>query len=342
MYRSVMVWPCRVGPIALVGWALVAVYGCGVGQEDCAELANCGPYDLPVIAGGETCNNGKDDDGDAAADCVDSDCANLVVCNTRNDGWTYGTLKIAPYDANAAFVKCPDDTNAELLYKGHQGHPGCGACTCGKDPMQSALECAGTPKLECTTMFMGDQTDWQPVETNDDFMCQKPADLGYMVHCRVKPVTVTPASCVPAGGQPIAAPAWTNNALSCPIALKDRVDEAEVCLRHDGDIPICPKGWNGTRTVVYKSESGSRACSPCACTGECTSEITIYNKDGCVIGGSPASLGVSTQATDVSILTGGEYSMQKEIPAAPLECTPSISTPIGTVEPEGPVTFCCK
>ena len=344
MKRSVMVWSCRVGLLTVVASAFAGA--CGKAQEDCAERGNCGPFNPPIKAGDEFCTDGMDNDGDGKADCHDSDCASLIVCNAPKDGWTYTSLNVAPHDANAAGQKCFDGTNAVRLFDGHTGQPTCEECTCAKIDLQSPLTCNGYPELECTDALKGDQTTWIPIDTNDDGLCQKPPGLANMIYCRGTLVNISEGSCTPKGGNLIDAPAWARDAFSCPIALDARVDEAGTCLRHDGELP-CPNGWNGTRTVVYKSEQGARACTPCACTGQCFSRILVYDGDGCQ-GGAQAKYVVLDEPSDVGNLVteingDNRYSIVKYAPdPPPNECIASGGEPAGVVNPNKPVTVCCK
>lgn len=334
-----IVWSCRLGFAAIVGGAFVGVYGCGLDTRrnwSCAETLTC----EPIVSGGENCQNGIDDDKDGSADCADSDCTNLVACNALSDDWEYRTMVFGPHDPNAAIVPCFDGAIAERLFDGHLGQPQCKTCICTTNDPNGLLQCDGAPVLECTDNLQGAKTDWTPISSNSGVACPAPAELKDMTHCRLAaPVTIAKGSCTASVTSLVDSRAWTRDVFACPVAIATLVDEIGTCIRHEGEVATCPDGWSGARHVVYKSESGTRKCVPCDCTGECEATISVYDNAGC--SGTPTPID-SISPKYVLNKVDNTYSIRKWQPNPPKVCTPTGGEPVEEVKPAGPVTFCCK
>ncbi len=349
MTRSVITWSYRGVFLALVVGSFAGVNGCALLTEGCADTATCGTFDGDKDAivdlgngqpGEDKCGNG--------IDCGNPNCVNSVACNPRIDGWEYRTLGLLAHDPNASVAKCPDNSNAERLFAGHTGQPTCAECACTKNNQQNALDCDGLPVLECTIDHDTDPVAWMVITTNFSLQCEKPPALANMPYCRVQtPVLVAAGACTPQGGKIVETPAWTTDVLSCTIAPTTRADEKGTCLRKNGNHD-CPNDWPSTKTVVYASEKGKRECTKCECSGECESEIVVYDTNGCDPNSATPPIIVSINDTYVSDRTGGQYSIRTRTPVPPLNCTPTGGEPIELVDPSAkvtpanPVTFCCK
>jgi hypothetical protein len=342
MKQNMIVWTYRVGFFAVVAGMAVGTYGCSLETEGCGGSLICPKPSSaigPVMVILENCQNGNDDDKNGLADCEDPVCANLLLCNVREDGWQYHTITTDVYAAKA-IPDCADGNKAERLYEGHNGQPSCEACTCSKANPQASLTCDGLPELECTTDFQDENTTWTSITTESDSSCQIPAGLDSISYCRLQgTVNVASNSCIAGGGGLVDAPAWTNDVFSCPLAPDARADDAGICLRQDGDIATCPDGY-GQRTVVYKSEAGTRACTACNCTGECAARIVVYENGNCQGNAVPLTSGQQREVE--TMVSDGMYSIRKVAPTPPADCLPSGGELVEMVQPAEPVTICCK
>ena len=160
-------------------------------------------------------------------------------------------------------------------------------------------------------------------------------------------------NCPPAGGKPIK-PGWTldvhvcepappsggmacgSNGMCAPLNAGE-----QLCIRKAG-VQNCPTGWP-TLVKGYTGANDERVCSACTCgPATCTGgAYTIY--DGINCDATTGNVLVnSTTCIDVpNIIDASAMSLQPQL-GTPVASTCSGGVPMGTFNPTGLVTFCCR
>ena len=118
------------------------------------------------------------------------------------------------------------------------------------------------------------------------------------------------------------------------------------CMVKDGDNFYCPLGFPA-RHVFYRAVKGELDCKPCTCGPPegslCEAEVNLYTDDFCAGApwmGSSANDGPGCfPAFPAGDLGGMSASLSINEPG---QCTPSVSSAVGGLEPAEPSTFCCR
>lgn len=303
----------------------------------------------------EDCLDGLDNDQDGAIDCADDDCTVGFTCTDEAPtGWTSVTLDQGT-GAPPAPTPCIGGTIAESLFTGPAGPPECSACTCG--------DLAGTtckaPGLNCYLGSSGcnfGQQDWTNNFQNGN--CAKP-DIGFnvLLSCRLSGTTSVDqtGSCPPSTSDFSNKDTWSGWVQACQIqtvgggcasgtvCVAKPSGTQSLCIRQDGQ-QTCPAGW---KTVdAYTDGTDDRTCAACSCTANptCTGgTYQVFDSNNCdPNGGNPITVDNNTCRNVSAQLDNNTWSVQKNPPTVGGSCTPQGGEPKGSVQPKGPVTFCCK
>ena len=306
--------------------------------------------------GGEDCLDGFDNDMDGAIDCADSDCTAGFTCTDEPpQGWTSVTLDqglgVAP-----APMPCADGTMPESLFTGPAGPAECSACTCGtltgNTCTNAGLLCFPGSQ-SCGT---GQQQDWTNNFANGN--CAKP-DIGFAfsLSCRLANTTAVDqtGSCPPSTADFMNKDMWAGWTQACAaktsnggcgnnsVCAPKPTGTESICIRQDGQ-QMCPGGW--TQVDAYASGTDDRSCNACSCTSNATctgGTYQVFDSNNCdPNNGNPITIDNNTCRNVSNQIDFGSWSVQKN-PAVPGgSCTPQGGEPMGSVQPQGPVTYCCK
>ena len=316
------------------------------------------------MPGAEDCLDGMDNNGDGLVDCADPQCVPGYQCvDAPPPGgfkeYLYVTQTQLPAGPPAA---CPPDLQQTSEFINPEGPPQCTACTCG--PMQGGS--CSAPGISCwpgsTTCSNVPAQDWTPML--QDGQCHKPPVFGaaLALSCQItKPsAVVMPGTCMAStsdfpnkspfqarldacgtdkkgggcGGTQVCVPKG-------PGAPGER-----LCVRQQG-MNACPPGPWGKPITAYDSANDTRACGACACgagKAACTDgSYTFYDVDQCMMGGDNPIPVNSNACTNVSsLLDGGTYSVNGQLPQLMGSCAATGGAPGGSVQPQNAVTYCCQ
>jgi len=303
----------------------------------------------------EDCLDGLDNDLDGDIDCADSDCTTGFTCTDEAPtGWTSVALEQG-MGAAPMPMPCPDGTIEESLFTGPAGPAECSACTCGA----LAGNTCNAPTIAC---FPGSnncgsgQQDWTNNFANGN--CAKP-DIGFTgsLSCRLTSAATVGQSgaCPPSMSDFGNKDTWAGWVQSCGIKTGNGgcgtgkvctakpLDTQSLCIRQDGQ-QMCPGGWNPVE--AYLGGVDDRSCAACSCTSNasCTGgTYQVFDSNGCAAGGdNPITIDNNTCRNVSALIDFGSWSIQRNPPMAGGSCTPQGGEPTGSVQPKGPVTFCCK
>lgn len=303
----------------------------------------------------EDCQDGLDNDLDGAVDCADSDCTVGFTCtDSAPTGWTNVALDQG-LGAPPVAMPCDNGSMPESLFTGPAGPPECSACTCGA---LTGTTCKA-PGLAC---FLGSggcnfgQQDWTNNFANGN--CAKP-DIGFNIQlsCRLTSTTSVdqPGSCMPSTSDFANKDTWAGWVQACAITTSPGgcatgsvctpkpTGTQSLCIRQDGQ-QMCPTGWNAVE--AYVDGTDDRTCATCSCAANptCTGgTYQVFDFDACMAGGSnPITVDNNTCRNVSGQLDSNSWSVQKNAPATGGSCTAQGGEAKGSVQPKGPVTFCCK
>lgn len=322
------------------------------------------------LTGPEVCTDGIDNDGDGNADCADSDCQPGFECVEQAPaGWT-GPLRVNEMALPAPMPgACADGLAPEMYFAGPAGPAQCSACTCGA---LMGASCSA-PSMMCWTgvnncMNILGGTDWTPSLQNA--ACNKPVNLlnfqGTLSCSITMPGTpLQKGSCAPSVSDFPNKETWQSQVSACKIAeigggcgggqvcipkAPNPTPTESVCIKQDGASKQCPAGY--TKAVdAFAGGTDTRACSGCACGDsnlDCSGSYTFYDLDNCAAGGSDPPITIdSNQCKSVSVLIennnpNSTWSVSTDNSVAQASCPASGGQPTGSVNTQGPVTFCCK
>ncbi len=303
----------------------------------------------------EDCLDGVDNDLDGNIDCADADCMTGFICtDDAPDGWTAVALEQGP-GAPPAPVPCDSGALPESLFIGPAGPAECSACSCGS----LAGNTCNAPGLSC---FVGSnncgngQQDWTGNFANGN--CAKP-DIGFAISlsCRLSSATTVgqPGSCPPSTSDFPNKESWvgwveacaiktnTGGCTSGTVCAPKPTGTQSLCVRRDGQ-QTCPSGWNSVE--AYTDATDDRSCGACSCMANptCTNgTYQVFDSNNCdPNGGNPVTID-NNMCRNVSGQTDfGTWSVKKNPPAAGGACAAQGGGAQGSMQPKGPVTFCCK
>jgi hypothetical protein len=116
-----------------------------------------------------------------------------------------------------------------------------------------------------------------------------------------------------------------------------------LCVRQDGQ-QMCPAGWNAVEGYVDGTDD--RSCGACSCTANptCTDgTYQVFDSNNCdPNGGNPITVDNNTCRNVSGQLDLFTWSVQKNPPTAAGSCAAQGGAAQGSMQPKGPVTFCCK
>lgn len=302
---------------------------------------------------GEICTNGIDDDGNNLVDCEDPLCSSFTCAPATPSGWD-GPVWL--YAGGGPTPSCP--TGAPVVAGGLDVSPvspaTCTGCSCDSPLGQS---CA-PPAVE---LFDPSTCTGIPAETVNQpspGVCENVVDTVQYDSARIVAQPPAGGSCAAAGGLADVDPfAWPQPAMVCELntALGEGCGDAAACVPlppslwvpqicfHRPGSTSCP-GIGYDRYTVFSSWTDSRGCSTCECSsptgGTCNDVVTVYGPEGCAGNGTQLPNDGTCQ-----LLTGSTYyESLRYTPGVPsgASCTPSGGEPIGTVNPTGSTTVCCK
>ncbi len=303
----------------------------------------------------EDCQDGLDNDMDGSIDCADSDCTVGFTCtDAAPTGWTNVALDQG-LGAPPAPMPCDSGAMPESLFTGPAGPPECAACTCG-DLMGTTCK---APGLNC---YLGSggcnfgQQDWTNNFANGN--CAKPnIGISVQLSCRLSSTTAVdqPGSCTPSISDFANKDTWAGWVQACAIKASSGgcadgsvctpkpTGTQSLCIRQDGQ-QMCPAGWNTVE--AYADGADDRTCDACSCTANptCTGgTYQVFDTNNCdPNGGAPITIDNNTCRNVSGQIDGNTWSVQKNPPTAGGSCAAQGGAPKGSVQPKGPVTFCCK
>lgn len=303
----------------------------------------------------ENCLDGLDNDKDGTIDCADADCTTGFTCTDEAPtGWTAVALDQG-LGAPPLPVPCDSGAVAESLFMGPAGPAECSACSCGT----LAGNTCNAPGLSC---FVGSnncsngQQDWTNNFANGN--CAKP-DIGFAINlsCRLAGTTSVgqTGSCPPSASDFPNKDTWAGWAQACAIKTSaggcvagtvcapKPTGTQSLCVRQDG-LKMCPLGW--TTVEAYADGTDDRSCGACSCTANptCTNgTYQVFDSNNCdVNGGNPVTVDNNTCRNVSGQVDFGTWSVRKNPPTAGGACTAEGGEAQGSMQPKGPVTFCCK
>lgn len=277
-------------------------------------------------------------------------------------------LRLGP-DGTA--LACP--SNAPVMaYQGHAdlvaSQASCTDCTCSAPsgtcapPLQittSALSCAANGPA--SRDFDGPPA-WDGSCTDFDYIAAGVLCTG--VPCvdslTAGPLVLTENGCAPSAVALMNAdpPTWTTSVLACQTAapfppacngLFCAPSAAEApgflsCIFQHGDND-CPLSYPD-KHLAYADFDDHRGCAPCTCGapgGSCTATLDVFKDGACT---KPVLLKLDLTAAGPScgdLPSAGLPLGSKQLALAyhPGACAPGGGTPIGSLDPSGPSTFCC-
>lgn len=303
----------------------------------------------------ENCLDGLDNDMDGATDCADSDCTEGFTCaDEPPEGWTSVTLDQGPGTPPTP-MPCSNGAMPESLFTGPAGPPECSTCECGNLTGNTCTNAGLFCFPGSGNCAAADQEDWTNSFATGN--CAKP-DIGvtFSLSCRLANTTMVDqeGSCPPSTSDFTNKDTWMGWVQACAIptnsggCTKNSVctpkptGTQSLCIRHDGQ-ENCPGGW--TAVEAFASATDDRSCGACSCTAKatCTSgDYQVFDSNNCdPNNGNPIT--IDSMCRNVSSnIDFGSWSVQKN-PAVPGgSCTPQGGDPAGSVQTQGPVTFCCK
>jgi hypothetical protein len=270
---------------------------------------------------------------------------------------------------------CPADAPV-VAYRGHDGlnvfPASCGACSCSAP----SGTCAPPLSLPTSSKPCGDGSGmtkpfngpaaWDGSCTAND--CISP-DPGCALSMSVQSLTAEPLGmmeqgCTPSIGvaQDASGPSWTTAVLACrgtPIVGLVCSDYAQICVQQaappefamciyrETDVS-CPDSYP-EKHLVFSGFDDERACSACACSSPagsaCTATLNVFkDSDGtCSVPLLSAPVSSSGPACFDLVPAGLPLGSKTvtDLAYQPGTCVPSGGEASGTVEPTGPITFCC-
>jgi hypothetical protein len=297
----------------------------------------------------EDCTNGADDDDDGTIDCGDADCGDYQ-CIAVPEGWL-GPVVLQLVGDGAPLSDCPPQAS-EIVAEGHVGlldaYHSCSPCACdGTEVGCSAVTVqamgyygSGSCPTSCgsVTFSDGECKPWTPSLTDT---------CASGIHAPTQNVAPLGGSCAVSGGEAMLQPAgWQSSARACappstaggctPGAACHPKTAPEgyspTCVMKSGD-QVCPAGYPN-RQVLNGEVTDTRGCEACSCEAPvCTVYFGGFDGDGCtgtehLYAWSPACQWIP---------------QKKSLRYNPFaDCVPSGGQIKGSVEAQGPVTFCCQ
>jgi hypothetical protein len=316
------------------------------------------PPDAGDAGAVEDCTDGKDNDGNGKIDCADPACGAFECVPAAPQGWTgYFRAVQTPYPA-ANPPPC-SGAAAPTPYFSGPAQAGCDKCACSG---LSGATCATT--LTCwvdSTSCSGDGgvdlTDKLPFDTCADVYLQGQSTNA---SCEVGTKMADSGSCSPSGGAVAPVQPWANEVDTCGQALQGGAGcpvgqvcvprgvgpyATKVCIERTGTLDTCPDGW-GAPVKAYAGGDDKRACSACDCSPggtACTGfKYTVWDHTSCSSG--PVDIN-DTKCHDESSNLGdgvGSIKLVTAPKASGGSCTPTGGAKSGSVETQGPITFCCQ
>lgn len=277
-------------------------------------------------------------------------------------------IEIAPFDRVALFanvgVECPEGTTpGDELYTGfappatHTCECSCSSPTCGwAGGMHTNSEDCGNAEGS-TPLPFGPSAGWSGTCSGEDPL---PPDVSCGGLPCVQSVTVPPlvvSPCEPSEPEPVLPqPGWARVIKECKQeAPLDECGDGkscvplgepgyDICLVAEG-IQECPDGL--FQVIYYHGVQDDRACEACSCSPPeavvCSAYVQLYSHEAC---GSPVGslTATSKKGGCVDMPPGAGLGSVKATFAGPVggSCQPTGGDPVGTIEPEGPVTLCCR
>jgi hypothetical protein len=175
--------------------------------------------------------------------------------------------------------------------------------------------------------------------------------------CRLggAPPVLEPGSCPPSEVDFPNKATWEAQLAACGVAgtgcdgggvcvPKPSDDNESVCIRQEGSVS-CPAGFTQT-LQAFTGGRDTRGCNACTCGDAGTTcaggSYTFFDLDGCVVADPSVVVDANTCVDVTPTMDTGTWSVQATLPAAAGGCAAQGGEPIGAVQPDGPVTFCCR
>jgi hypothetical protein len=305
----------------------------------------------------EDCLDGLDNDADGSIDCADADCTTGFTCTDEPpSGWTSVALEEG-MGAPPTPMPCASGDMPESLYTGPAGPAECSMCMCGN---LTGTTC-NPPQLLCfpgsQSCNANNQDDWTGDFGNNS--CAKP-DIGFSISlsCRLGNAASVnqPGNCgMPSPSDFPNKDTWAGWLQACAIkatgggcgtgkvCAPNPTATQSLCIRQDGQ-QACPNGWKAVEG--YADGKDDRSCGACSCTANptCTGgTYQVFDSNNCdTNGGNPTTIDSNTCRNVSGQIDFGSWSVQRNPPTAGGTCAASGGEPQGSVQTQGPVTFCCK
>jgi hypothetical protein len=331
---------------------LLAGLGCLLSALACEQVFGLDEYALapgPTSAtgGGGAPGGGAGGAGEGAGGSggqfVPADCC---IDALPPEGWAYVQMNVTSFGGEApACGGMPDTT-----FSGPPSHASCPACECapGSASCTSTLLCGAA----------SDCSNAAPIADCENI----PATSNY---CRVQ-YSLTEGSCTPSNPG-LELSTWGNAHHLCgelssstsqecaPGQLCADTVNARLCVMMDGEIDVCPSGFETERFLTHRSADDTRTCSACSCGapsgGSCGggSYDILRNADilcttfVCSMFLCPQGSVTGTTCQSIGNISDPNYGRKDSNPVAtPGTCAPSGGNPSGAFVPEEPVTVCCR
>ncbi|MEZ4299416.1 MAG: hypothetical protein R3B70_30980 [Polyangiaceae bacterium] len=329
----------------------------------------------------ENCQNGIDDDGDGAADCMDSDCMDFSCVPAVPNTWSgyFLLYEGSPVGDPGCTEQFPMDSYVGNFNLNAPAAT-CAACACGSPSGEVCtppslivgldVPCGGTPSLlsqlfmpggwgaVCTTAQDASGPYYSPAGLT---ICGPGGDQPCHQAITADAPTVSGGFCTPSGGMATVTPAtWdgfghacsgaTLTGKGCAIGQTCLPKPADpyiggLCIKKAG-VQNCPAGQFSQKHVFFDDFTDSRTCTGCNCgipTGStCAGNITTHADS---VQNQCLSPVATFPAGTCQNLTGnpaiGNSKFTVTSPPAGGSCTPGGGMPSGTAVGTFPQTFCC-
>lgn len=322
--------------------------------------------------GVEDCQNNKDDDGDGAVDCADTDCggAGFACVPGIPLGWEgYQSLYFGAFgDAPSS---CPSQFPTAIPYVGTNmltaDPAACTACTCQApaDEVCNLPDVISVIEKNCVNAAMSTMPTDLSVPAAWDGSCEATGSApggqfcgGSSCNLAVKSAapTLTAGTCTPGGGVATKPDlVWGIKGVACGDAPQGGGCEAGQACQPAPSAPFlpglciykagendCPGAPFTEQHILYEGVDDTRDCAMCTCGGSqggsCSANITVYSDPAC--SSSLATFQAGACAA-LSMNPGVVGRKADNILITPGSCPAAGGEATGGATPSKPTTFCC-
>ncbi|MDC0744756.1 hypothetical protein [Polyangium mundeleinium] len=272
-------------------------------------------------------------------------CEDDGTCAEVPEGWTGYHFLHEVDDARAAAERCGDgaEPTSYFMHPPPQGPQKCRACAC--DPLDVQKGCP-LPKLECwdgsrcdAGIKLKTNVSVERCELsywNEDSNGVPFDELSGNARCRISEAAPPEINAIEV--KAIDLPTWGGRLDLCDAASSTATDL--ICIQAPGHGRACPSGWDHS-LEAYTTGADSRTCSACSCEARCDGGGYTFS-DYCYQA-EPAGKLKDVDATGACLSVSYSWPSYGIKPRQPQLSTQAKGGELrGTLEPQGPVTFCCR